>query len=849
MSKLISRSRGEITQGNIIPIGILNTESTFLTEKQIEENIYAKANKLNIDFDKYEIIPIKMAGFLQDEIYQGNVSFEINPELYINYIDDPIEKIQIDFQDEKGWQSFDFKYQLIEHQFYTTGTVAIGIKIITKNGSFLTFCPLNIKLVERPKEYLKASVEVDKVRFEDTKDNKNAKIAAIVTGGEYAIYNGCDNIFDKPIIIAEGFDVGQDVDITVMISKYYPYLYALRNNGYDLVFVNYNNGQDFIENNAEVLKRVINEVNALKVGTEKLTVIGESMSGLVARYAIRTMELAGLTHQVGHFVSFDSPQKGANIPEGLMALRRYVPTAAWPWTLALNNLNVLFNIVPELNALESPAAKQLLLSYGNFGPHPFHTTFQSILNNIGYPSQNGIRNVAILNGALDGSNQFSYFLNNGQPFIGPVLRGGNKILDKSYIYILANLNLNVWTNKVDTSTKVFQGASLVFFPPSLPSFENLFITRSINYDRLSGGLIYQNFGNIPIGFSFVPSFSAIDYRGPLITDNDHNFSINNLINSSFQVINTALTPFSSIYGNDRNDTHSFSEDDQQAFNDFAKFEFGISNPNSVLASCVSSLPDPDPLVRIIINPKTCYPRNPREGVGCSFETTNVAFPGSVCRDASITYRAGYIPSGYPPNTFDKFIRITGTSGYVNNYDAGIGTILFNMPAGTYNISNVIRYYTPTSRNQILPTEKSSSSVIIVRSNCRIPACSQDNGDFIMWLNDVSQPVYAFSNNNIDWYAMLNNGTFIPQSQLLANGLDPYVASCFATSVETRQNGAWNNPNTWLTNFVPRYSDDIIIKSGHRVFLNPSMGNQNCHKAEVQTGAIFDCTGVLLMDSH
>ncbi len=59
MIKLINRPRGQITQSNTIPIGIINVESTYLTAKQIEENIYAKANKLAIDFDKYKFLLIK----------------------------------------------------------------------------------------------------------------------------------------------------------------------------------------------------------------------------------------------------------------------------------------------------------------------------------------------------------------------------------------------------------------------------------------------------------------------------------------------------------------------------------------------------------------------------------------------------------------------------------------------------------------------------------------------------------------------------------------------------------------------------------------------------------------------
>lgn len=86
------------------------------------------------------------------------------------------------------------------------------------------------------------------------KSVRGGRVADNVVEAEYAIFTGCDNIFDKPIIIAESFDEGQNVNIDVLVAKYYPYLYAFRNNGYDLVSVNYNDGRDYIQNNAQALK-------------------------------------------------------------------------------------------------------------------------------------------------------------------------------------------------------------------------------------------------------------------------------------------------------------------------------------------------------------------------------------------------------------------------------------------------------------------------------------------------------------------------------------------------------------------------------------------------------------------
>ena len=153
MTEIFSRTRNQITESNIVPIGIINADATFLTQEQIDENIKAKSEGQKINNDSYENIEIIMAGLLQAEIFQGDISFQISPDLVQSNLDNPIETIEIDFQDGKEWQRFEMKEQLISHQFNTVGTVAIAIKIVTKRGTYLTYCPLKINLLERPKVF------------------------------------------------------------------------------------------------------------------------------------------------------------------------------------------------------------------------------------------------------------------------------------------------------------------------------------------------------------------------------------------------------------------------------------------------------------------------------------------------------------------------------------------------------------------------------------------------------------------------------------------------------------------------------------------------------------------------
>ena len=72
-----------------------------------------------------------------------------------------------------------------------------------------------------------------------------------------------------------------------------------------------------------VLIALIQELNAQKEGDEELVILGPSMGGLIAQYALAYMEQQGLPHETRLYLSFDSPHRGANIPISLQYLINY----------------------------------------------------------------------------------------------------------------------------------------------------------------------------------------------------------------------------------------------------------------------------------------------------------------------------------------------------------------------------------------------------------------------------------------------------------------------------------------------------------------------------------------------
>ena len=243
--------------------------------------------------------------------------------------------------------------------------------------------------------------------------------------GEYEIFlDNVDGVLDRPVIVLDGFDPGDGRGIGALYASlsYGGQNLAdeLRNLGFDIVVLNAPNyvtdgyeiggGGDFIQRNAMVLIALIQELNTQKQGEEELVVLGPSMGGLIARYALAYMEQEGLPHETRLYLSFDSPHRGANIPIALQYLINYFavvggdPMAQATVDFVLNSTAAKQMLVDHLSGhlLAGSDLEQdpnLLLPAG--APN-FRDEFQQELDALGFPQN--VRNVTMINGAVDGTN-------------------------------------------------------------------------------------------------------------------------------------------------------------------------------------------------------------------------------------------------------------------------------------------------------------------------------------------------------------------------------------------------------------------------------------------------------------
>lgn len=260
----------------------------------------------------------------------------------------------------------------------------------------------------------------------------------------------CERVLRKPIIILDGFDPRDKREYSKLYNSYLKNNENgallgddLRDKGYDLIILNFpvlgssiegpsgvsslgipvnvkvngtsqtinakdrDGGADYIERNAFLLVKLIQQVNATLAAngsTEKIVVVGPSMGGQISRYALAYMEkkqaegVSGMDHNTRLWVSFDSPHDGANIPLAFQETLRFFG----------NEGQKKESKDAYETQLRSSAARQLLIEQldGQNSTATYHQTYYNNLRSNGLPGSEGypqnLRKINLVNGAGNG---------------------------------------------------------------------------------------------------------------------------------------------------------------------------------------------------------------------------------------------------------------------------------------------------------------------------------------------------------------------------------------------------------------------------------------------------------------
>ena len=465
--------------------------------------------------------------------------------------------IEIDFGDGQGYVSVASGYSGTIN-YSTSGTVEIKMRVVLEDDSVL-LSHTSITLTPYPVQSLDVGLQPDFViTYESTYSGES------VSANVSYKYSQGHNHLSRPLIYVEGFD---DPSLSVLgdlkslfnvgsfpmgnqyyerfIQSFYSSVPDSIKVKYDVVYVDWGNPRADIKGNAQLLETIINDVNTMKHQNgsfERNVIVGHSMGGLVVRYALVDMEGKTIPqlHETDHYVSYDCPHLGANVPIGAQyAVRDFVRCfyhdgySATPFGIL-----VQWMVNSVSTALDCSSAKQMMyrriLSSGE-EDNSAHLAWQEELGQLGFPmgdKGHPIENIAISNGNVVNYNSFMQ---------KPILHVG---IDVSYAIpslshflvtlgtiskIKADITINRSKSPVDTVSvvRINYSKSFSWLPDSRPFYSKSLLDAQhmdnysgYRYDKVPSSIIDRT-PNLPsylsgllsvtdsIRFAFVPVASAL----------------------------------------------------------------------------------------------------------------------------------------------------------------------------------------------------------------------------------------------------------------------------------------------------------------------------------------------------
>jgi hypothetical protein len=366
----------------------------------------------------YDIDTLFAASPLTNEAPFANVTFQLSPEfLFIdpNTLYDPDNRtFKVDFDDGNGWVTFYNVGVTINNHSVVYPTS--GIKII-KVATFNPYTGALITLSTSALNVLSATVTVD----------PDETITGI-DGLDVGVYDGCQASAQKKYVVyLEGLDLLNNTDVSEIYTKMIndEDMAELQNFGYSFVVVNFNNPYASIQDNGMRVVELLNYLKCLTPDPAPFVVVGESMGGLVGRYALLHMESPSyvdvkcnprLMHNTRLFITIDSPHEGANVPLGIQQLYRNLLPFSYMFSSFTAGMNDQYGLF-----LDGTSSKQMLLYHVGTDIMPFSPISISPYSEAGVRSQledefavlgdypRFCKLVSLSNGALDGSRQRQYF--------------------------------------------------------------------------------------------------------------------------------------------------------------------------------------------------------------------------------------------------------------------------------------------------------------------------------------------------------------------------------------------------------------------------------------------------------
>lgn len=471
-----ARAARGLDAGAVVPIGVLDLAY---------ERIAPSAQKADgtIRVDRGDVVSHRLfaAAPLQGHVYGPTARFVLDPAWAFGVAEGT--PVSIDFADGRGFRSIPWGRPLTV-RFPRTGRHGVRVRAGGREASF--WLDVRKRMAPAPDDTLAVDATIP---WQGATAGADAFVR--LAPGHTQL--------TQPVLVVEGFDLDDSMEWEelYLLLNDENLLEDLRAEGFDAVVLDFDEATQPIQRNAMTVVEMIQQVRAVVGPDVPLPLIGASMGGLCARYALAWMEDAGLEHGVTTFLSFDSPHSGANIPLGIQH-----------WLRFFRDLSAEADFL--LSRLDTPAARQMLLlhhsvtSGASTGPDPTRASWLADLAALGdWPQQP--RKVAVANGSGIGTDQG--------------FAAGAQVIRYEYDSLLADITGNVWAVGDGPVTTIFDGEQWVFL--LLDEAETVSVGPTVSLDNAPGGWrnsmaemdsVEAPYGDIEALFenhSFIPTVSAL----------------------------------------------------------------------------------------------------------------------------------------------------------------------------------------------------------------------------------------------------------------------------------------------------------------------------------------------------
>lgn len=487
-----------VAAGNGIPVAILDYNYSSFRPDALSAGLISSQNG-----QLFDLAGRPQSPYLQNVCFaaapvkawsKGQPSLVFKQNLYYSNRGKTISSIKVNYGDGVGLRTASWGVPLTA-SYNNNGTYRITM-MVTYSDNSVVQCYSNFEV--SGVGITTASFELFPDDFQQFFPTANHSGADVLIG-----YSNQNNTFQiqRPLIVVEGYDISSIAPNLQANYTYPDFIQAINapstqydfNNqldlaGYDVIFIDFRNGTDDIRRNAALVREVITWVNqqkALAGSTQQNVVLGISMGGLVARYALADMTKQSINTGTRLLLTHDSPHRGANLPIGIQHLITILN-----WSDFLPYGQEMTELIPELlearAVSEAPATQQQLLLRSVLSGGSYNAVANTFLDNeyrtmITFPTtgpQPTYRMVATSLGSQCGN---------------PILSPSTKLVDikgkfrLSVLIFRANyyLDLESWalnnTNTMSTVTNVkfSTNKTLLFIPISRTLFRTTISMNTI----------------------------------------------------------------------------------------------------------------------------------------------------------------------------------------------------------------------------------------------------------------------------------------------------------------------------------------------------------------------------------